>query len=62
MNDLEKRCHDLAVAFASYKASRDDSHEWPESEFLGAYATAYGRFSDEIRSVLFDADSFGTVN
>lgn len=60
MDNLEQRCHDLAVAFASYKASREAESEWDESDFLDAYATAYQRFSDEIRSVMVDVPASGS--
>lgn len=57
MNANEKRCHDLSVAFAAYKASKDTDYVWNEAEFLDAYATAYQRFTAEFMSVMTDSDS-----
>ncbi len=57
MTDIEKKCHDLAIAFVSCKLAKEDNSDLKESEFLDLYASAYEVFSDEIRSVVDDADS-----
>lgn len=55
MTDIEKRCHDLAVAYAAYASSREE-YLLKEPEFLDLYASAYSVFSDEIRTVMDVSD------
>lgn len=55
MTEIETKCHDLAVAFASHAASFE-SRPLVESEFLDLYAKAYSVFSDEIHSVIDISD------
>ena len=55
MTDIEIRCHDLAIAYASHAASFYD-RLLEKQEFLVLYAEAYSVFSDEIRTVMDVSD------